>query len=198
MKRKTSVMYYVFILMALLLPSQGVSQEPDCNCDATVARQPAWGPVRGMADTHAHQFSNMAFGGALLWGKPFDERGRGIRAALSGCDYTWDFALWRGDRLTLPTRHGYPIHKSLTGRLISLIMGEGWEHSEHGWRSFDHWPRWDTTMHQRSTSACGKKLMGDTEDNAIVAIKTQFEQNEALVYSSCIAHRRINSGVCHL
>ena len=149
MKRKTSVMYCVLILVTLLLPSQGGSKEPDCNCDVAVAKQPRWGPVRGIADTHTHQFSNMAFGGALLWGKPFDERGRGIQAALSGCDFTWDFALWNGHKLTSPTPYGYPIHKSFSGRLISLIMGEGWEHSERGWKVFDAWPNWNTTMHQQ-------------------------------------------------
>ena len=49
----------------------------------------------------------------------------------------------------MPTRHGYPVHKSTSGRLISMIMGEGWEHSEHGWQSFDAWPSWNTTLHQQ-------------------------------------------------
>jgi microsomal dipeptidase-like Zn-dependent dipeptidase len=135
--------------MTLLLPSQGGAQEPNCNCDVVVEQQPLWGPVRGIADTHTHQFSNLAYGGALLWGKPFDERGRGISAALSGCDFTWEFGLWRGDQPTRPTLGGYPVHKSISGRLISSIMGEGWEHSEHGWSSFDAWPKWNTTMHQQ-------------------------------------------------
>lgn len=149
MARRTSVVYCLIVWMTLLLPAQVGSQEPDCSCDGVVEQQPPWGPVRGIADTHTHQFSNLAFGGALLWGKPYDERGRGIRAALAGCDFTKEFVLWRGDHLTLPTRHGYPVHKSMTGRLISLIMGEGWEHSAHGWRSFDAWPRWNTTLHQQ-------------------------------------------------
>jgi microsomal dipeptidase-like Zn-dependent dipeptidase len=149
MTRKTSLLYVIIFLMTLLFPAQGRSQEPDCNCDVVMERQPLWGPVRGIADTHAHQFSNMAFGGALLWGKPFDEFGRGISTALSGCDFTWEFGLWRGDDPTPPTLRGYPVHKSISGRLISAIMGEGWEHSPHGWFSFDAWPNWNTTMHQQ-------------------------------------------------
>jgi microsomal dipeptidase-like Zn-dependent dipeptidase len=149
MTPKLPIVACIIALIILICPPQGEAQEPDCDCDATVVQQRLLGPVRGMADTHTHQFSNMAFGGALLWGKPFDERNRGISAALSGCDYTWDYALWRGDRRTWPTLRGYSVHKSLTGRLISSIMGEGWEHSAHGWPTFDAWPHWYTTMHQQ-------------------------------------------------
>ncbi len=149
MTTKTSLVYCIIVLMTLLLPAHGGSQEPECNCDVVVERQPPWGPVRGIADTHTHQFSNLAFGGALLWGKPYDERGRGISAALSGCAFTREFGLWRGDDPIFPKLRGYPVHKSISGRLISLIMGEGWNHSTHGWSSFDAWPKWNTTMHQQ-------------------------------------------------
>lgn len=138
----------VVALVILMYAAQGGAQEPDYRYEAVVERQ-GRGPVRGMADTHAHQFSYLAFGGALLWGKPFDEHGGGISAALSDCDFTWDFALWRRDKPLQPTRHGFPVHKSLSGRLISSIMGEGWEHSPNGWPSFDAWPNWNTTMHQQ-------------------------------------------------
>ena len=149
MTSKASLVRCIIVLMVLLLPAQVGSQEPDCNCDVREEWRPLWGPVRGIADTHTHQFSNLAFGGALLWGKPFDEHGRGISAALSGCDFTWEFDLWREEDPTPPLLRGYPVHKSLSGRLISSIMGEGWQHSPQGWPTFYAWPKWNTTMHQQ-------------------------------------------------
>ena len=43
----------------------------------------------GWSDVHEHQFANLAYGGAMFWGAPFDKRG--INAALAFCDYTYDF-----------------------------------------------------------------------------------------------------------
>jgi len=69
----------------------GFSEEPTTNVtDLPDQRQPDGVPVRGIADLHVHQFANLAFGGVMFWGAPFDWRG--INSALAWCDYTWDFA----------------------------------------------------------------------------------------------------------
>ena len=112
-------------------------------------------PLYGVADTHAHLFANLAFGGALLWGSPFDVRG--INAALPWGDYTWDFwtetaftesgIVW--DWPTTATPEGYKIHKALMAEVMAIANEEGSEHSRNGPPSFDNWPNWDSTMHQQ-------------------------------------------------
>jgi len=54
----------------------GFSNEPTTNAATmpTLA-QPGTGPVRGIADLHTHQFSNLGFGGSVFWGAPYDARG---------------------------------------------------------------------------------------------------------------------------
>ncbi len=112
-------------------------------------------PLYGVADTHAHPFSNLVFGGALLWGSPFDERG--INAALPWGDYTWDFWTVTGimesgivlDWPTSPTSKGYKIHEAPMAELMAIVNEEGPNHSPNGPPSFENWPNWDTTMHQQ-------------------------------------------------
>jgi hypothetical protein len=53
----------------------------DCIAEPQIEGEIDGDPLYGIADTHTHPFSNLAFGGALLWGSPFDERG--INAALA-------------------------------------------------------------------------------------------------------------------
>ncbi len=146
--------------------------EPDCDvlvggelaCEAKV--QPEDEPLFGIADTHAHPFSNLAFGGALLWGSPFDERG--INAALAWGDVTWDFETETGDLLTdlltdffgLPnvnisipnpvTPNGTLVHDAPLALLMAALNGEGGIHSPKGPPDFENWPNWDTTMHQQT------------------------------------------------
>ena len=134
--------------------------EPDCDvfdeqgnlvCEAEV--QPVDQPLYGIADTHAHPFSNLAFGGALLWGSPFDERG--INAALAWCDVTWDFSTETGDLflpLSIPTPqtpNGTLVHDAPLALLMATLNEEGGVHSPKGPPDFENWPNWDTTMHQQ-------------------------------------------------
>jgi microsomal dipeptidase-like Zn-dependent dipeptidase len=130
------------------------AEEPDCDCDVPVEQQADRGPVYGIADTHAHQFANMAFGGDILWGKPYDERG--INAALAWGDFTWDFATaWGFPGLpvrTLPDPFfkGLPVHFDPGAELTSLITEEGGHFfSFDGVDSFLEWPRWSSTLHQQ-------------------------------------------------
>lgn len=129
------------------------ADEPDCDCTAVAETQPDRGPVYGIADTHAHQFSNMAFGGAILWGKPFDYRG--INAALAHGDFTWDFkTAWGFSDLPVLTLVdpflGFPVHFDPGAELTSLILEEGGHFfAFDGADSFQKWPRWSSTLHQQ-------------------------------------------------
>jgi hypothetical protein len=146
--------------------------EPDCDVDGPsgalsclAEEQPLDEPLFGIADTHAHPFSNLAFGGALLWGSPFDERG--INAALAWGDVTWDFTTATGDFLvdmltsvlglpsidiSLPnpvTPNGTLVHDAPLALLMANLNGEEGIHSPKGPPDFSNWPNWDTTMHQQ-------------------------------------------------
>jgi hypothetical protein len=118
-----------------------------------VEQQADRGPVYGIADTHAHQFANMAFGGAMLWGKPFDYRG--INAALAKGDFTWDFTTaWGFPGIPVITLLnpflGFPVHFDPGAELTSLITEEGGHFfAFDGADSFLEWPRWSSTLHQQ-------------------------------------------------
>jgi microsomal dipeptidase-like Zn-dependent dipeptidase len=120
-----------------------------------VETQPPRGPVYGVADTHAHQFSNLAFGGALFWGSPFDERG--INAALAWGDFTWDFPttawtlpLFIRDRGWIPTPYfGHEVHFDLAAGILGVATEENTPHNRGGGQSFKGWPRFNTTTHQQ-------------------------------------------------
>src|SRR5438128_1345456 len=46
-------------------------------------------PLWGIADTHTHQFANLAIGGLVFWGAPYSDKGdlsSGMRYALQRCD----------------------------------------------------------------------------------------------------------------
>jgi len=131
------------------------AEEPDCDCDADVETQPPRGPVYGVADTHAHQFSNLAFGGALFWGKPFDERG--INGALAWGDWTWDFPttaymlpFFIRDRGWIPDlQYGHEVHFDLAAGILGLATEEDTPHNRGGGDSFKGWPKYNTTTHQQ-------------------------------------------------
>lgn len=71
--------------------STGYTEEPETDTTVERKTQPKDSKLWGWVDAHEHQFANEAYGGAVLWGKPFDEEGRGANAALAWCDYTQDF-----------------------------------------------------------------------------------------------------------
>lgn len=57
--------------------------EPQRSFSQSPSRTPIW----GFADLHNHQFSNLAFGGLVLWGAPFSHDGN-IATALPWSDWT--------------------------------------------------------------------------------------------------------------
>jgi microsomal dipeptidase-like Zn-dependent dipeptidase len=131
----------------------GFSNEPTTNTTNTTGYpQPGTGPVRGIADVHTHQFSNLGFGGVVFWGAPFDWRG--INSALAWCDYTWDFSTRSLFNSPLPPvfSFGYEVHGPKEfqwgGNPISLGTDEG-AHNVGGTGPFDGWPKYNTISHQQ-------------------------------------------------
>lgn len=93
------------------------------NTIKEVPKQTGVESVWGWVDSHEHMFANEAYGGAVLWGKPFDLGG--INKALPWCDYTSDFAtespvldplgIWSSEVFGffgLVDGRGYPVHGS--------------------------------------------------------------------------------------
>lgn len=114
----------------LLCEFTGYVSEPSTNSTIEVPAQTRDQPVWGWADVHEHMFGNEAYGGAVIWGKPFHPEG--INKALPWCDYTWDFHTvapldpheWTADIFglfgTLDGR-GYPVHGSAS--VLDFIPG---------------------------------------------------------------------------
>ncbi|EGX55772.1 hypothetical protein SZN_31239 [Streptomyces zinciresistens K42] len=98
-----------------------VTGEPFKGTDAA-------GDVRGFVDTHNHVFSNEAFGGRLICGKPFSEQGVGD--ALKDCSEHYpDGSLAVFDFLT---------------------KGGDGKHDPVGWPTFKDWPANDSLTHQQN------------------------------------------------
>ncbi len=139
----------------------GHSEEPDCDCSVeTVPPQTPGEPVRGFADVHAHQFSNLGFGGAVFWGETHHKDG--IDKALPWCDWTWKFPVMPA-LLGIPDFHptlGFKVHgtKELHQPAECLIPGAGLSmscnslegvHAVSGTGPFEGWPKWSTATHQQ-------------------------------------------------
>jgi microsomal dipeptidase-like Zn-dependent dipeptidase len=130
----------------------------DGSVDCLAEAQPEDEPLFGIADTHAHPLSNLAFGGALLWGSPFDDEDgdeAAINYALAWGDVTWDFTTEKGElfppllRPNPVTPNGSLVHDAPMALFMAEMNGEGGVHSPRGPRDFQHWPSWDSTMHQQ-------------------------------------------------
>jgi microsomal dipeptidase-like Zn-dependent dipeptidase len=119
------------------------------------AQAPA--PVVGFADLHNHQFSNLGFGGAVIWGEPFHPAG--IQAALPHCDFAaFGMLDYKGNPFTInevPTPlFGYGEHGAgglsdnigTAVKAAAKVSGAG--HKVGGYPEFDGWPRWDNFDHQ--------------------------------------------------
>ena len=102
--------------------------EPECDvfdeygnlaCDAE--EQPEGEPLFGIADTHAHPFSNLAFGGALLWGSPADRDG--VNHALAWGDYSWDFSTRTGEFVLPELREALVNELPWLGYVLPPVWG---------------------------------------------------------------------------
>jgi len=138
----------------------GHSEEPDCDCDVgAVPPQQSGEPVRGFADVHAHQFSNLGFGGGVFWGDTHHKDG--IDAALPWCDWTWKFPIIPA-LIGIPDFHptlGFKVHGTEVHQTAEcLIHGFGLSmscnslegvHAVSGTGPFEGWPNWSTATHQQ-------------------------------------------------
>lgn len=84
-------------------------------------------PIWGMADTHSHMFSNLGFGGIVVWGSPFHIGG--MAAALPSCEHL----------------HGLLGVDDHPG----IVAGQGLLHFNDGYPGFGGWPKWNTYTHQQ-------------------------------------------------
>lgn len=98
-----------------------VSGEPFTGTDSN-------GDVRGFVDTHNHLMTNEAFGGKLVCGKPFSDKG--VADALKDCP------------------EHYPDG---SGALLeNLTVDPDGHHDPVGWPTFKDWPSSTTMSHQQN------------------------------------------------
>lgn len=145
------------------LPAQPIS-EPTTN--ATPDARPANScSLSGYADLHLHLFADLAHGGAVLAGKPYDYgSGGGVNEAL-GPDFTTDRPLENKDgTMVVPPIlcdqnlygsehcgntffHG--DHDILKGDSVGAGTQDG-SGSNFGAPIFNGWPKWTSTTHQQA------------------------------------------------
>ncbi|MFE9255296.1 discoidin domain-containing protein [Streptomyces sp. NPDC006879] len=133
---------FLTLLAVALAPSAGATADPGWwnpvarpapDSDINVTGEPfkgtdAEGNVRGFVDAHDHLMSNEGFGGRLICGKPFSEKG--IADALKDCpEHYPDGSLAIFDFIT----NG----------------GDG-KHDPNGWPTFKDWPAHDSRTHQQN------------------------------------------------
>lgn len=132
---------------------------------------PSRNPVVGFADLHNHQFANLAFGGLLFWGEPFNEKG--IAHALPWSDFMpsapgevvapdgtpvdrfgcGGVGFYSHCPATCPpgtgpgTDHwceGVAIHGAGgTNNILQAVLSGTFGHAVGGYPEFDGWPRWN-------------------------------------------------------
>ncbi len=91
--------------------------------------------VRGFADLHNHQFSNLGFGGLLFWGAPF-AASNSIDDALPNCSF------FPG---TPVPAHGPGGVIDIVGDVVNGSLG----HWTDGASAYNGWPRWNNLTHQQ-------------------------------------------------
>ncbi len=131
-------------------------------------------PLYGYMDMHLHLFANLAHGGGVLAGKPYDEAG-GVNAALQQCagsnlDLVTQDLKTGAETAVLPPGLSCPIDFYPNGcgqRILhgghdifndsagfgtrdGALEGLAGENSGLAAPLFNGWPRWTTTTHQQS------------------------------------------------
>lgn len=133
--------------VAITEPDAGWSPPPSPTTD----------PMRGWADIHVHMFSNLAFGGGVLAGAPYDPAG-GIAKAL-GPDFGTDLDLESVAHTPVPVTSCPPLvpncgrnvlHGMHTPDQDTMGLGTGDATGGHfGAPFFNAWPTWHSTTHQQ-------------------------------------------------
>jgi microsomal dipeptidase-like Zn-dependent dipeptidase len=153
----------------LLGPPEQLDPEP-AQCGVVNDRVPeskVCEPIVGAADFHIHQFSNLGFGGRVVWGHSFHREG--VQAALSSCGadklctdkneamicrnvicrFSGDVeacqAACERTRCATSPPHG---HLGLTDP-VGAVLGQGKGHRVHGYPDFHGWPHYNTFTHQQ-------------------------------------------------
>src|SRR5262249_53789425 len=84
--------------------------------------------VFGFADLHTHEFSNLGFGGKLVFGQAFASGG--LSAALPVCN----------------SLHGFSGFDDIVG---NILRESPFGHPTGGYPNFDGWPWWRDYTHQQ-------------------------------------------------
>lgn len=184
------------VIQPIAEPTTGWTQAP---------RRPD-SPLRGYADLHLHLFANLAHGGGVLAGTPFDPKD-GVNGALRE-DYGTDLDLVSkdGGALGPPT---CPAFLPFCGRYLfhgdHLLLGAGSDQIGAGTKDggdrllagaesnlgvpiFNGWPTWNTTTHQQAYHAWLERAWrGGLRLTVMLAVT-----NEAL----CKTNKRMRGTVC--
>lgn len=120
---------FTFLIVGLLyqpsisLAAAGIQLNTTAQPETTATGQPIW----GWADLHAHQFSNLGFGGRLFVGEPQGSPETALKDSIP------EHGIWGiGDTIGNFLRTGNPI----AGHKLS------------GYPEFKGWPAWDSFNHQ--------------------------------------------------
>ena len=104
---------------------------------ASVAQVMSSGPIDGWADYHAHQMSDLGFGGGLVWGK----HNGPASTALANCNGQNHGLTW------------------IPG-LLNVNVGTHTDETQ-GYPTYKHWPLWKTVHHQQYWEGWLKKAHDD-------------------------------------
>ena len=163
---------------AQTLSSSSEQSEASAQAGSTGNLTPSPNPVVGFADLHNHQFANVAFGGLLLWGEPFHEKG--IAHALPWSDFMpsapgevvapdgqpvdrfgcGGVGFYSHCPATCPPGtgpgtdqwcEGVAIHGAGgTNNLLQFALSGSFGHLVGGYPEFDGWPRWNQYTAQQA------------------------------------------------
>ncbi|HET6667817.1 MAG TPA: membrane dipeptidase [Intrasporangium sp.] len=158
--------------------SSAESEATSAQAGTTGNLTPSADPIVGFADLHNHQFANLAFGGLLLWGEPFHEKG--IAHALPWSDFMpsapgevvgpdgqpvdrfgcGGVGFYSHCPATCPPGtgpgtdqwcEGVAIHGAGgTNNLLQLALSGSFGHLVGGYPEFDGWPRWNQFTAQQA------------------------------------------------
>lgn len=153
-------------------------------------------PLYGYADLHVHMFANLAFGGGVLAGAPYDAAG-GIAKAL-GPDFGSDLDLVSVANTPIPVGRCPPLvpncgRNVLHGDHIAIpddsmgLSGDGAK-SYFGAPIFNGWPTWRSTTHQQVYYRWLERAWrGGMRVMVMLAVNNEF---------ACGASKRVRGSVC--
>ncbi len=154
------------------------SQATSAQAESSGNLTPSPNPVVGFADLHNHQFANVAFGGLLLWGEPFHEKG--IAHALPWSDFMpsapgevvgpdgqpverfgcGGVGVYSHCPATCPPGTGPGTDQWCEGvaihgaggmnNILQFVLSGSFGHLVGGYPEFDGWPRWNQYTAQQA------------------------------------------------